>query len=344
MNVGSLATGTFALRAFMPSLCLCLASGFGGIGALGSLPVFPDTALGPFLDHSVAVALSASTSPSTPALSTAATAASEIFAAYKESLALHPLQTKMATGAVLAVAGDAIAQSRDPEEEYDTRRAASFMVFDMAYRALQHNAFPVIVELCRGQFFLGAVGLIPPLAKLVSDATNGDPSYFAAMEQTLASQLGVVPFMYYPVFFALTGAVQGLTTEEAILRAKETFVPLMKRNLFFWVPVQFVQFGFVEEGLQIPFLSVCGLVWTFILSVMAGSTKSYKTSHSGRDYCVTGEEPGCILPDEELFPIIEIEEAVINTEHIGVNKDDSDCDEQSFQKDSTRQNEVIESR
>merc|ERR1712183_880065 len=101
--------------------------------------------------------------------------------------------------------------------------------------------------------------------------------YFGAVEQTLASQLGIVPFFYYPVFFSLTGFMQGLTASGALSRAKENFVPLMKRNLLFWIPVQFVQFGYIQEDLQIPFLSCAGLAWTFILSTYAGSAKSYNT-------------------------------------------------------------------
>ena len=61
------------------------------------------------------------------------------------------------------------------------------------------------------------------------------------MEQTLASQLGIVPFMYYPVFYVLTAFVQGLDAEGAINRAKETFIPLMKRNLLFWIPGKYGQ-------------------------------------------------------------------------------------------------------
>jgi Mpv17 / PMP22 family len=76
--------------------------------------------------------------------------------------------------------------------------------------------------------------------------------------------------LYYPVFYAITGVVQGLTGEETLARAKDTFVPLMKRNLLFWIPVQFGTFSYVEENLQIPVLIVCGLVWTVILSVSAG--------------------------------------------------------------------------
>merc|ERR1712224_277299 len=102
-----------------------------------------------------------------------------------------------------------------------------------------------------------------------------DSSQLAAMEQTLASQLGIVPFLYYPAFFAISGAIQGLSASAAVSRARENFIPLMKRNLLFWIPVQFIQFGYIQEDLQIPFLSCAGLAWTFILSVYAGSAKSY---------------------------------------------------------------------
>lgn len=188
----------------------------------------------------------------------------DLLGAYKQILATHPLPTKMVTGATLAVCGDAIAQSKDPSAEYDSRRASSFAIFDMVYRALQHFAFPIIVATCHGQY-LGQWDVMNLL----------HASQWAAMEQTLASQLGIVPFLYYPAFFALTGFVQGLSAGSALTRAKENFLPLMQRNLVFWIPVQFIQFGYIQDDLQIPFLSCCGLAWTFILSVAAGSTKSY---------------------------------------------------------------------
>ena len=202
-------------------------------------------------------------------LASAGNPAANLLQTYTQTLKAHPLTTKMLTGGVLATCGDAIAQSTN-DEDYDRRRAASFGVFDVFYRALQHVAFPVIVQQCQGQYasaFLGSLGMM----SVVSDHTG----YLAAMEQTLASQLGIVPFIYYPVFFALTGFVQGLTAEQAVTRAQENFIPLMKRNLLFWIPVQFVQFAFVPQDLQIPFLSVCGLCWTFILSAFAGSAKGY---------------------------------------------------------------------
>lgn len=215
----------------------------------------------------------------------------KVASTYSHALTQHPLLTKMATGGTLATAGDAIAQSQT-DEPYDKRRAASFMAFDMCYRATQHYAFPVIVAACHGQY-LGELISSTPLAHAVS------PDYLAAMEQTLASQLGIVPFMYYPVFYALTAVVQNLSPDAAVNRAKETFLPLMAKNLKFWIPVQFVQFGFIDEQLQIPFLSAAGLCWTFILSVAAGSTKGYSSQQE--DPPVLDLAADLAAEDEESF-------------------------------------------
>ena len=205
--------------------------------------------------------------------------AGKLSGAYTHALRQHPLATKMFTGGILATTGDAIAQSQtNGDEPYDKKRAASFMAFDMAYRAVQHAAFPIIVAACHGQYIgeaLSALHLSTLQQHLVVPT-----EYAAAMEQTLASQLGIVPFIYYPVFFALTGFVQGLSVDGAMDRAKQNFLPLMKRNLLFWIPVQFIQFGFIDEQLQIPFLSAAGLCWTFILSVTAGSTRSYNNNQA----------------------------------------------------------------
>lgn len=201
--------------------------------------------------------------------------AAKLSRAYTDALMQHPLATKMMTGGLLATTGDAIAQSQNQAEPYDKKRAASFMVFDMAYRAFQHAAFPIIVAACHGQYVGEA------LSALHLSAQQQVPTeYAAAIERTLVSQVGIVPFIYYPVFFALTGFVQGLSMNGAMERAKLNFLPLMQRNLLFWIPLQFIQFGFIDEQLQIPFLSAAGLCWTFILSVAAGSARNYNNQVS----------------------------------------------------------------
>ena len=83
-----------------------------------------------------------------------------------------------------------------------------------------------------------------------------------------------MPLVYYPLFFAMTGAVQGLTGAASVERAKQSFLPLMKRNLQFWLPVQYVQFAFVAPEWQVTYVAVLGLVWNVILSALAGSATS----------------------------------------------------------------------
>lgn len=50
--------------------------------------------------------------------------------------------------------------------------------------------------------------------------------------------------------------------------------------------MQFIQFGFVEESLQIPFLATCGLVWTFIISLFAGDAKKTYSSQDSETISV----------------------------------------------------------
>lgn len=97
---------------------------------------------------------------------------------YRHLLKAHPLATKMLTGSTLAVGGDAIAQSntnKNTDEPYDKRRAASFAVFDMAYRALQHVSFPVIVAACHGQY-LGSVPGLSTALEATQRADLGQPT------------------------------------------------------------------------------------------------------------------------------------------------------------------------
>ena len=186
---------------------------------------------------------------------------------YMTALAVSPLETKVATAATLAVAGDAIAQSSDPETSYDKKRAASFVLFDAAYRGgFQHAAFPWIIDHCRGTTLAAASELVNLDSSVLPPA-----DLLAAIECTAFNQLLVVPIVYYPLFFAITGAVQGLTIDGSLERARDRFVPLTLRNWAFWIPAQFVQFAFVDEPLQVPFTCAMGLVWNVILSSLAGS-------------------------------------------------------------------------
>jgi hypothetical protein len=115
------------------------------------------------------------------------------FGAYQGALVARPLATKVATGATLAILGDALAQSTAATSSsssvgggattappYDKRRAASFAAFDSCYRVFQHFVFPAVIGFCRGNV---AIKFLP---RALGPAA-------AAVERTLLYQLVVVP-------------------------------------------------------------------------------------------------------------------------------------------------------
>jgi len=196
-----------------------------------------------------------------------------IVARYQDALKTDALRTQVATGVILAVTGDAIAQKANGADSYDTKRAGSFVAFDACYRAVQHYLYPPMIALCQGSL-LGA--LVP------------SQTLAAALEQALVSQLLIIPLLYYPTFYAITGFVQGLTVEATVDRAKTAFWPLMRRNWAFWIPIQFLVFGCVHnEAEQISILIAAGLIWTVILSLAAGqATPSIKENILQTSSCV----------------------------------------------------------
>ena len=89
-----------------------------------------------------------------------------------------------------------------------------------------------------------------------------------------------MPLVYYPLFFSLTGLVQGLTAQETLARAKEKFLPLVGRNLQFWLPVQIVQFEFVPEELQATSLPQPRAPWQLRSSRPAAHTAACRRPHA----------------------------------------------------------------
>jgi hypothetical protein len=210
----------------------------------------------------------------------------------------------MMTGAVLAVAGDTAAQAINNQNQnqaahsspLDWKRTVSFAAFDACYRAVQHVLYPPMKDYFHGQFLNPTISSILPPHNAFEQHHNQLLS--AAAEQSLVSQLVVIPLLYYPIFFAVTGMVQGLTWEQAMERGKQSFIPLMQRNLLFWIPVQFGVFGWInDDALQISVLIACGFLWTMILSAFAGSaTVAPKTLVSDSKTAITNN----IIDDDQV--------------------------------------------
>ena len=168
------------------------------------------------------------------------------------------------TGASLAVIGDFLAQKRE-KKGYDKIRAASFACFDACYRMFQSISIPLVSKYGQGK-------VLHALFSMIGRGTNSLP-FATAMERTLLYQFGIIPFVYYPVFFAFTGMMQGLNLKETFVRAKTSFLPCWTRNLMFWIPAQLIMFGLIEDKWVIPYSCVMGIMWSTILSVTAGKAQ-----------------------------------------------------------------------
>ena len=90
-----------------------------------------------------------------------------------------------------------------------------------------------------------------------------------ALAKLIINQFGMVPFVYMPLFFYVTGKLHD--SDNDVARA---YGHILARNYLYWLPVQFGQFFWCPPAWQIPFCSLASLVWTIILSTVSSSSSS----------------------------------------------------------------------
>ena len=118
--------------------------------------------------------------------------ASSLLKDYKNALDAEPLKVKIITGCLLAIVGDAIAQSGQPED-YNKKRAAAFVAFDGVWRTVQQVTYGPIIETCNGSFTTILLGSLP-FANIQEPLHQEENRIIiGAIEQTLVSQLVLIP-------------------------------------------------------------------------------------------------------------------------------------------------------
>ena len=118
--------------------------------------------------------------------------ASSLLSEYRKALDAEPLKVKIITGCLLAILGDALAQSRQPDEEYNTKRAGAFVAFDGVWRTVQQVTYGPIIQTCNGKFTAGLVGSLPLLNVQDQLLRDENKVIMGAIEQTLVSQLVLI--------------------------------------------------------------------------------------------------------------------------------------------------------
>ena len=118
--------------------------------------------------------------------------ASSLFQDYKNALDANPLRVKIITGCLLAIVGDAIAQSVQPED-YNTKRAAAFVAFDGVWRTVQQVTYGPIILYCNGKFSSNFLGSLPIASVQEQLLKEENVVVLGAIEQTLVSQLLLIP-------------------------------------------------------------------------------------------------------------------------------------------------------
>lgn len=247
-------------------------------------------------------------------------ASKHVLHVYGNALAQYPVTTKATTSGILATVGDAIAQVSTQNDNdgkpfsYDYSRALYFLAFGAAYTGIfQHFWFDFLGNhICQWGEALKLWG--PSRAAIpvedvyelnewwmyfdVVSVLESSPSNAAVATAKLAvNQFLMIPSVYMPLFFAVTGSLAKLDLEESTERAKNMYIPLLKRNYFYWLPIQFFQFLVVPANFQILFISLASLLWTVILSSIVTDQQPAPTGEVVPTDAVTFEDV-----EEALIP------------------------------------------
>lgn len=185
---------------------------------------------------------------------------------YLELLEERPIQTKMATGAVLSAIGDIIAQSLDKSVlTYSVRRVLVLAFVNILYFS------PLL------HYWYSFFDFIVVKKLKLQPGTWKSAFAYLALDQLVNSPITLVGFFHVFALFAaisqsLLGApMPGVGELLASVRTKigVEYCNALVANWKVWAAPQLINFMFVPPPLRVGFANLVALLWNAILSVIA---------------------------------------------------------------------------
>ena len=170
---------------------------------------------------------------------------------YMHLLETRPLITKIVTSGTLFCTGDAIAQNVDGtirRRGYDSKRALGAAVWGgLIFAPIAHVYYNRVLS-----YYIPGTSTAAVLTKV-------------AIDQTI---WGVMINSAYLSYAALWN---GGTTDDARSAVENKIWNVMKANWLIWPAVQIVNFKFVPEPLQVPFINVVVIGWSCYLALQGNN-------------------------------------------------------------------------
>jgi len=185
---------------------------------------------------------------------------------YMLALEAHPMPTKMATAAVLASAGDLIAQRLEKLSAFALGRLLALVAVNVLYIT------PLLSLLYFVNEWLVGGKLRKPAGTWVGTGLR------LAFDQLVNAPLCVFGFFWA---FGLANAIAAAATTGVPLplagelasatwsKLNVEYVAMMVSNWKIWVAPQIINFALMPPALRVPFASLVALVWNVVQSLIA---------------------------------------------------------------------------